>query len=74
MTHQQRPRLVDVHLVMKNQMKSLILMTNARLVNHAVHAMIAEIVVTAEIVRLAVSNHQMNLQNQLSMSVPMASH
>jgi len=71
MTHQQRPRLVDVHLVMKNQMKSLILMTNARLVNHAVHAMIAE---TVEIVRLAVSNHQMNLQNQLSMSVPMASH
>jgi hypothetical protein len=67
MTRQQRQRLVDVRPVMKNQQKSLIQTTNALHVNHAVHAMIVAI---AEIVHLAVSNHQMNLQNQLSMSVP----
>jgi hypothetical protein len=73
MTHQQRPHLVDVRLVMKSQLKSPILMTNAQLVNHAVHAMIAEIVVTAEIVRPVANNLLTNPQNQLCMSAPMAS-
>jgi hypothetical protein len=65
MHQQQRQPLAGVRLVMKSQLKSLILTTNVQLV---VPAMIVEIV------RLAVSNHQTNLQNRLFMSALMASH
>ena len=45
--HQQHQHLVDARLVMKSRLKTLILMTNVQLVNHVVHAMIEETVVTA---------------------------
>jgi hypothetical protein len=64
MHQQQRQPLAGARLVMKSQLKSLILTTN---VQPVVPAMIVEIV------RLAVSNHQTNLQNRLFMSVPMVS-
>jgi hypothetical protein len=64
MHQQQRQPLAGVRLVMKSHLKSLILTTN---VQPVVPAMIVEIV------RLAVSNHQTNLQNRLFMSVPMVS-
>jgi hypothetical protein len=64
MHHQQRQPLAGARLVMKSQLKSLILTTN---VQPVVPAMIVEIV------RLAASNHQTNLQNRLFMSVPMVS-
>jgi hypothetical protein len=64
MHQQQRQPLADVRLVMKSLQKTLTQTTN---VQPVVPAMI---VATAEIVRLAVSNHRTNLQNQLSMSVP----
>jgi hypothetical protein len=53
---------------MKSQQKSLIQTTSVLHVNHAVHVM------TVATVRPAANNHQVNLQNQLCMSVPMASH
>jgi hypothetical protein len=65
MHQQQRQPLAGARLVMKSQLKSLILTTN---VQPVVPAMIVEIV------RLAVSNHQTNLQNRLFMSALMASH
>jgi hypothetical protein len=49
---------------MKSQQKSLIQTMNAP---RAVHVM------TVETVRRAANNHQVNLQNQLFMSVPTAS-
>ena len=70
MTHQQHQHPVDVRLVMKSLQKSLIQMTTAQLVNHVVHAMIGETVVTA---RLVANSLLTNPQNQLCMSVPMAS-
>jgi hypothetical protein len=73
MTHQQHQHLVDVRLVMKSQPKSPILMTNAQPVNHVDHVMIAETVVTAEIVRPVANSLLTNPQNQLSMSVPTVS-
>jgi hypothetical protein len=74
MTHQQRQHHAHVLLVMKSRPKILILMTNAQPVNHVVHVMIAEIVVTAGIAHLVANNLLTNPQNQLCMSVPMASH
>jgi hypothetical protein len=65
MTHQ---HLVVVRLAMKSQQKTPILMMNVQHVNLAVHAMIAETV------RLAVSNHRMNQQNQSFTLVPMVNH
>jgi hypothetical protein len=71
MMHQQHQHLVDVHPEMKSQLKSLILMTNAQPVNHVDHVMIVE---TVETVRLVANSHLTIHQNQLYMSVPMASH
>jgi len=67
MTHQQHRPLADVHLVMKNPPKRLILTTNGQPANHVVREMIA---VT---VRLVANNLLMNQQNQLCMSVPTVS-